>query len=59
MVMLRERHKWKPHKADSIDVPYRGGQTRSSVEAFVMRVEQRSLAIQLQLKCQPFNGRSL
>lgn len=43
--MLRERHKLKPNEADSIDVQYRGGQTRSSVEVAVMAMEQRGLAI--------------
>jgi len=43
---LRERHKQLPCEADSIEVPYRGGQVRSSVEAAVMAVERRDLATQ-------------
>ena len=46
--MLREKHKQKPCKADSIDALHRGGQARSSVEAAVMAVERRGLVIQLQ-----------
>jgi hypothetical protein len=43
--MLREKSKWKPHKDDSTDAAYRGGTARTSVEAFVMKVEQRGCII--------------
>lgn len=43
MVMSRERHKQKTCKADSIDVPYRDGQVRSSDEGVVMTLERRDL----------------
>lgn len=58
MAMIRERFKRKPRKADSIDVPHRDGQARSSDEVLVMRMEQRGLATRLQLICQPIVGRS-
>jgi hypothetical protein len=37
--MLRKKFKWKSHKNESTDARYRGGTTRSSDEAFVMKVE--------------------
>ena len=48
--MKREKHKWKSHKCESTDAENRGGATRSSVEAFVMKVEQRGSIDQLELK---------
>ena len=46
--MLREKHKQKPCKAESIDALHRDGQARSSDEAAVMAVERRGLVTQLQ-----------
>jgi len=44
-LMLRERYKWKNHKYLSINAKCRGGVTRSSDEAFVMRVERRGYIV--------------
>jgi len=43
---IRERHKRRTRKADSIDARHRNGQVRSSEEASVMEVERRDLATQ-------------
>ena len=40
--MIREKHKWKPHKDLSTDAEHRDGATRSSDEVSVMEMEQRS-----------------
>lgn len=48
--MVREKHKWKPHKCESTDAENRGGATRSSGEAFVMKVDRRGSIDQLELK---------
>jgi len=45
--MLREKSKWMTHKDESTDAEHRGGVACSSVEAFVMKVEQRSYIVQL------------
>ncbi len=42
-----------PHKNESTDVKHRGGTTRSSNEAFVMKVERRSRVVQYCLSNQP------
>ena len=47
MLMERERHKWKPHKADNTEAVSGGGLTRSSVEASVMGVERKGQAIRV------------
>jgi RNA-directed DNA polymerase len=48
--MLREKHKWKPHKCQSTDAEHRGGATRSSDEDPVMGLERRGSIVQLELK---------
>ncbi|HIF32878.1 MAG TPA: hypothetical protein EYQ75_14620 [Planctomycetaceae bacterium] len=58
VAMIREKHKQKPCKADSIDALHRDGQARSSVEAAVMAVERRGLVIPLQLFGQLLSRRS-
>ena len=55
--MLRKKHKWKSHKCESTNAEHRGGATRSSVEAFVMKVERRGSIDQLELKKTTGNGR--
>lgn len=57
-MMSREKHKWKSHKAYSIDALHRGGQARSSVEALVMSAEQRGLATQYEFTCQLLTRRN-
>ena len=53
--MIRERHKQKTCKAESINALHRDGQARSSEEAAVMAVERRGLIAGLptigQLRC--------
>ena len=51
VTMLRERHKQKPCKANTINASHRGGQVRSSAEVAVMVMERRDLATMLK-----FNG---
>ncbi len=51
--MRRENSKWWSHKEESTDAGHRGGAARSSVEALVMRVEQRGCVIQLDLRVNP------
>jgi len=46
--MLREKHKWKPHKCESTEAEHRDGVTRSSNEAPVMGVERRGYIVQLE-----------
>ena len=46
--MLREKHKWKPHKCESTDAEHRGGATRSSDEGSVMVLERRGSIVQLE-----------
>jgi group II intron reverse transcriptase/maturase len=48
--MLREKHKWKPHKCESTDAEHRGGATRSSDESSVTELERRGSIIQLELE---------
>jgi len=55
--MIREKHKWKPHKCESTDVEHRDGATRSSDEAFVMKVERRESINQLERNITTGNGR--
>lgn len=55
--MLREKHKWKPHKCESTDAEHRGGATRSSDEDSVMELERRGSIVQLGLKKTTGNGR--
>ena len=55
--MIREKHKWKPHKCESTDAEHRGGATRSSDEAFVMKVERRRSINQLERNVTTGNGR--
>ena len=55
--MLREKHKWKAHKCESTKAEHRGGTTRSSDEAFVMKVERRGSISQLKLEKTTGNGR--
>jgi len=43
--MLREKHKWRPHKCESTDARHRGGTTRSSDEICVMQMERRGCAV--------------
>lgn len=57
-MMSREKHKWRSHKADSNNASHRGGQARSSVEALVMRAEQRGLATQYEFTCQLLSRRN-
>jgi hypothetical protein len=45
--MIREKHKWKPHKCESTDAGGRGGATRSSEEHPVMGWERRGSIVQL------------
>ena len=47
VTMLREMHKRRPRKADSIDASHRGGQVRSSVEVAVMAMERRGLVVRI------------
>ncbi len=55
--MLREKHKWKPHKCESTDAEHRGGATRSSAEDSVMELERRGSIVQLGLEKTTGNGR--
>ncbi|TKB09086.1 group II intron reverse transcriptase/maturase [Desulforhopalus sp. IMCC35007] len=55
--MLREKHKWKPHKCESTDAEHRGGATRSSDEGSVMELERRGSIVQLGLEKTTGNGR--
>lgn len=55
--MLREKHKWKPHKCESTDAEHRGGATRSSDEGSVMGLERRGSIVQLEVKRTTGNGR--
>jgi hypothetical protein len=48
--MLREKHKWKPHKCQSTNAEHRGGATRSSDEDSVTGLERRGSIVQLELK---------
>jgi len=48
--MLREKHKWKPHKCESTDAEHRGGATRSSDEYSVMEWERRGSIVQLEVE---------
>ena len=55
--MLREKHKWKPHKCQSTNAEHRGGATRSSDEDSVTGLERRGSIVQLELKKTTGNGR--
>lgn len=55
--MIREKHKWKPHKCESTNAEHRGGVTRSSVDAFVMKVERRGNINLLEIEKTTGNGR--
>jgi len=55
--MIREKHKWKSHKCESTNAENRDGATRSSVEAFVMKVERRGSIDQFELRKTTGNGR--
>ena len=44
--MLREKHKWKPHKCESTEARHRGGSARSSDEVSVMEMERRGWHVQ-------------
>jgi hypothetical protein len=55
--MLREKHKWKPHKCESTDAEHRGGATRSSDEDSVMELERRGSIVRLGLEKTTGNGR--
>lgn len=55
--MLREKHKWKPHKCLSTKAEHRGGATRISDEDSVMGLERRGSIVQLELKKTTANGR--
>jgi len=55
--MLREKHKWRPHKCESTDAEHRGGATRSSDEGSVMEPEQRGCIVQLVKENNHKNGR--
>ncbi len=55
--MLREKLNWTTQKSESTDAGHRGGATRSSDEAFVMKVERRGSIDQLELKKTTGNGR--
>jgi len=45
--MIREKHKWKPHKCESTEARGRGGATCSSEEDPVMGLERRGSIVQL------------